>query len=333
MNEQFELYLSTKDLRQSSLAHYRELWNRCVKDDIGKSKVTAIKKADLQLFYKKLAEKGYADNTIRQYEISMIMPTLEMALDNDVICKNPAKGCMKAYNSKIKGKEALTVAEQQAFIEFVRKSERYNVYYPLFTVMFSTACRRGEIIGLTWNDIDFQNRMISINHQLIYKNYGDGFQFHYAEPKTESRRWIIPMTPNCYKALVRQRELQLILGIDKSLEIAGLNGFVFTTLSSTPYAPSNLNNLLRSIVSQYNKSETMQAKEQKRDPVLLPIISCHSFRHTGCTRLAKAHIDIKTLQEFMGHSDIKVTMNVYNHVDNERMTKEVMNAAAKSEVI
>ncbi|MDE7416930.1 MAG: tyrosine-type recombinase/integrase [Lachnospiraceae bacterium] len=128
------------------------------------------------------------------------------------------------------------------------------------------------------------------------------------------------------------REQQLILGIDKSIEVAGLSNFVFTTLSGTPYAPSNLNNLLRAIVKQYNNQETVQAKEQKREPALL-LISCHSFRHTGCTRLAEAHIDIKTLQEFMGHSDIKVTMNVYNHVDSERMTKEVIGAAVKSDVI
>ncbi len=333
LNEQFELYLNTKDIRQSSQAHYRELWNRCVKDDIGKRKVTDIKKVDLQMFYKKLADKGYADSTIRQYGISMIMPVMEMALDNDIIRKNPARGCMKEYNTKNKKKESLTAAEQQAFIEYVRQSRRYNVYLPLFTVMFSTACRRGEIIGLTWNDINFKNKTISINHQLLYKNYGEGFNFYYSEPKTEAGHRIIPMTPNCYKALIKQREQQLVLGIDKSIEVAGLNNFVFTTLSGTPYAPSNINNLLKAIVTQYNEHEMVQAKAQKRVPKLLPPISCHSFRHTGCTRLAEAHMDIKTLQEYMGHSDIKVTMNVYNHVDNERMTKEVIKAASQSDVI
>lgn len=333
LNEQFELYLSTKDIRQSSYANYRELWDRCVKDDIGKRKVTDIKKADLQVFYKKLADKGYADSTIRQYGNCMIKPVFEMALDNDLIRKNPAKGCMKEYNGPKKTKDALTVAEQQAFIEYVQKSERYNVYLPLFMVMFSTACRRGEIIGLTWNDVDLKNRTISINHQLLYKNYGDGFRFHYSEPKTETGKRVIPITPNCYKAFLKQREQQLMLGIDKSVEAAGLSNFVFTTLSGTPYTPACLNNLLRAIVKQYNRQEIGEAQEQRREPVLLPPISCHSFRHTGCTRLAEAHIDIKTLQEFMGHSDIKVTMNVYNHVDNERMAKEVMDAAARSEIV
>lgn len=333
LNEQFELYLSTKDIRQSSKAHYIDLWNRCVKNDIGNSKVTDIKKADLQVFYKKLADKGYADSTIRQYDSCMIMPLFEMALDNDIIRKNPAKGCMKEYNGKKHTKEALTLTQQQALLEFAKESKRFSIYFPLFTVMFSTACRRGEIMGLTWDDVNFRDRTISINHQLIYKNFGDGFKFHYSEPKTEAGRRIIPMTSKCYHALMKQKEQQLILGVDKSIEVAGLCNFVFTSLRGTPFMPANLNNLLKALVEQYNEYETERAKKQKRDPVLLPDISCHSFRHTGCTRLAEAHIDIKTLQEFMGHSDIKVTMNVYNHVDNERMAKEVMSAAERSGVI
>lgn len=333
LNEQFDLYLSTKDIRQSSLAHYREYWNRCVKNDIGKRRVTDIKKADLQVFYKKLSDKGYADSTIRQFGVSMIMPTLEMALENDIIRKNPAKGCMKEYNGKVKTREALTVAEQQALMNFIEKSECYKIYLPLFTVMFSTACRRGEIIGLTWNDVDLKNKTISINHQLLYKDYGDGFKFHYSEPKTETGNRIIPMTPKCYKALIKQREQQFVLGIARDIEIEGLSNFVFTTLKGTPYIPANINNLLKKIVTQYNQNETMCAKREKREPRLLPHITCHSFRHTGCTRLAEGHIDIKTLQEFMGHSDIKVTMNVYNHVDNERMAKEVIQAVSNSNVM
>lgn len=332
LNEQFDLYLSTKDIRQSSLSHYLERW-KIVKDDIGKKKVTDIKKADLQLFYRKLKKEGYADSTIRQIGNSMITPALEMAFENDVIRKNPAKGCMKEYNSKVKTKEALTVEEQKAFIDFIRNTEQYNRYLPMFMVLFSTACRRSEIVGLTWDDVDLKNKTISINHQLLYKNFGDGFKFHYAEPKTDAGMRVIPMTPNCYKALIRQRELQLMLGIPRDVETAGLCDFVFATLKGTPFTPSSVNNLLKAIIDKYNQQETIRAKEEKRRKILLPHISWHTFRHTGCTRLAEGHIDIKSLQQFMGHSDIRVTMNVYNHVDKERIAQEVIQAAANSEVI
>lgn len=287
----------------------------------------------MQLFYRKLKKEGYADSTIRQIGNSMITPALEMAFENDVIRKNPAKGCMKEYNSKVKTKEALTVEEQKTFIDFIRNTEQYNRYLPMFMVLFSTACRRSEIVGLTWDDVDLKNKTISINHQLLYKNFGDGFKFHYAEPKTDAGMRVIPMTPNCYKALIRQRELQLMLGIPRDVETAGLCDFVFATLKGTPFTPSSVNNLLKAIIDKYNQQEAIRAKEEKRRKILLPHISWHTFRHTGCTRLAEGHIDIKSLQQFMGHSDIRVTMNVYNHVDKERIAQEVIQAAANSEVI
>ncbi len=240
---------------------------------------------------------------------------------------------MKEYNSKVKTKEALTVEEQKTFIDFIRNTEQYNRYLPMFMVLFSTACRRSEIVGLTWDDVDLKNKTISINHQLLYKNFGDGFKFHYAEPKTDAGMRVIPMTPNCYKALIRQRELQLMLGIPRDVETAGLCDFVFATLKGTPFTPSSVNNLLKAIIDKYNQQEAIRAKEEKRRKILLPHISWHTFRHTGCTRLAEGHIDIKSLQQFMGHSDIRVTMNVYNHVDKERIAQEVIQAAANSEVI
>lgn len=326
LNEQFAIYLATKEIRESTRAHYVELWNRRVKNDIGTRKIIDLKKSDLQMFFKKLADNGYADSTIKTYCNNMIKPALELALDDDIIRKNPAKGCMKEYNRSPETKKALTVAEQEAFLDFVEKSEQFCIYYPLFVVMFSTACRRSEIIGLTWEDIDFEAKSISINHQLLYKNLGTGNAFHYAEPKSEAGIRTIPMTQKCYKALIQQKEIQLSLGIKHNVKVGELSNFVFTTLKSTPHNPGNLNNLLKNIVGQYNK-------KQAENTHMLPHITCHSFRHTGCTRLAESGVDPKTLQKFMGHSDISVTMNIYNHVDKERMEKEIRKAERNSNVI
>ena len=64
-------------------------------------------------------------------------------------------------------------------------------------------------------------------------------------------------------------------------------------------------------------------KKEKRKPVLLPNISNHILRHTGCTRMAESGMDVKVLQVIMGHSDAAVTLKVYDHVDKERMKKEI----------
>lgn len=65
------------------------------------------------------------------------------------------------------------------------------------------------------------------------------------------------------------------------------------------------------------------AEKEKRDPVLLPKISNHILRHIGYTRMAEAGMDVKVLQVIMGHSDPAVTLRVYDHVDQERMKKEI----------
>lgn len=118
----------------------------------------------------------------------------------------------------------------------------------------------------------------------------------------------------------------MLLGIKHNVKAGNLSNFVFTTLKSTPYNPNNLNKLLKKIVEQYNKNQTDHTH-------MLPHITCHSFRHTGCTRLAESGVDPKTLQKFMGHSNINVTMDVYNHVDKTRMEKEIKKAEQKSNII
>lgn len=124
-----------------------------------------------------------------------------------------------------------------------------------------------------------------------------------------------------------------MLGIDHDLEVCGIKNFVFTTTRSTPYAPQVINTFLRNIVNAYNKAERKQAAAEKRECKLLPHISSHTLRHTACTRLAESNIDVKVLQQFMGHSDIRITMNVYNHVDNVRMRTEIEKAEKNSMAI
>jgi integrase len=333
LNEQFERYLKTKDIRESTMSNYKKMWDCHVKDNIGKKKIVDVKKSDLQMFYKSLKNNGLADGTIKLYSNGMLNPTFKLAVDDDIIMKNPNSGCMKEYTDKPKEKEILTEKQQAAFLDYVRKSEKYDYYYPLFQVMFSTALRRSEIAGLTWDKVDFENGFIYVKRQLIYADYGDGYKFHASEPKTDAGIRVIPISKNCYKALKMQREFQFALGIDKSKEVDGMCGFVFTTTRGKPYTSVGIYSLVTRMRDRYNEYETSRAAAEKRQPLLLPEMSCHTFRHTGCTRLAETHMDIKSLQEFMGHSDIGMTMNIYNHADSERIKNEVKNAEKQSKVI
>jgi integrase len=333
LNEQFERYMKTKDIKESTRANYKFCWDAYVRDDIGKMRLTDVKKSDLQIFYKGLKDKGFAGGTIKICSNNLIHPTLELAVDDDIIRKNPNKGCMREYTDKPKEKEALTQEQQTALLEYVRESERFGYYYPLFQVMISTAMRIGEIAGLTWKDVDFKSRTISISHQVNYGDWGDGYKYHRNTPKTDAGNRIIPMTRKCYRALKMQREMQFSLGIDRGKEFAGMNNFVFTTTRGTPISGQLAWATLDRVTKDYNKDEEAKAEKEKRTPLLLPDISSHSLRHTGCTRLAETKMDIKSLQEFMGHSDIKTTMNVYNHMSGDRLKREVEEAEKKSGII
>lgn len=87
-----------------------------------------------------------------------------------------------------------------------------------------------------------------------------------------------------------------------------------------------LNLLLGKVSTANNKQESMLAEKEDRAPVLIPHISAHILRHTGCTRMAECGLDPKILQYIMGHADIGITMNIYNHVDETRVKNEMQKA-------
>ena len=115
--------------------------------------------------------------------------------------------------------------------------------------------RCGELIGLTWKDINIKAKTVNVDHQLIYKNLGDGCKFHISTPKTESGIRIIPMTQEVAKAFEEQRKINFMLAKDKSIEVDGYSGFVFTAKSGRPLMPNGVNSVLYNIVDAYNKTE------------------------------------------------------------------------------
>lgn len=316
LNEQFDKYISLKtQIRNSTKQNYIDLWNGNLRDDVlGKKKLCDIKKSDILKFYNFLSERGLKYSTIKTFNC-MISPCLDLAVDDDIIRKNPSNGCLGEFNNNSDERISLTAKEQEIFLEFIQQNKAYSSHYPLIMFMIGTAVRCGEAIGLTWDDVDFKNGEVSINHQLIYKKTGNSYGFYADSPKTDSGVRIIPMTTDVCKALIEQRKNQLEKGWRTNIEIGGYSDFVFSTKNRNPIMPSELNNILLNIVNKYNSASDEEMK--------LPRISAHNLRHTGCTRMAESGVDPKVLQYIMGHSKISVTMEVYNHVSADRNRKEM----------
>ncbi len=325
VNTLFENYLSLRELVDSTRVNYIRMWELHVKDELGRMRVAQVRPSHVKALYAKLSRSDYARNTIKLIH-DLIFPAFEMAVEDDIIRKNPAKDALRDYGADAKEKTALTLEQQEAVLKFAEESTIYNMYVPMLQIMIGTALRCGELIGLTWDDVDMENHEVSIDHQLVYKDHGDGkgHCFHRHEPKTDAGNRSIPMTDVVRKAFVEQKKIQFLMGINRDIEVEGMKGFVFTSKNGNPMMPSAVNNVLYNIVKAYNKKEQEQAKKERRKAVLLPKFSAHILRHTGCTRMAERGMDPKVLQYVMGHASISVTMEVYNHITSrQRIEKEI----------
>lgn len=323
LNQYYEQYMRVLQIELRTKNNYMALWNNHIRKSIGEMKLVDIRTSHIKTLYSSLTNKGYSEGTIKVIH-GILCPLFDLAMDDDIVRKNPAKGNLAGYGVKSKERQALTATEQETLMTFISSSNCYSKHKPMISFMIATAVRVGELSGLTWDDIDFKNRVINIDHQLIYKNYGNGCMFHKSTPKTDAGNRVIPMTENMHKALVEQKEQQFLLGVNHSVEVDGLKNFVFTSKNGGPLAPNAVNNILYNIVKAYNKKEAAVALTENRRPVYLPSISAHIMRHTGCTRMAEAGVDLKVLQYIMGHADIQVTMDVYNHIsDIDRVRKEI----------
>ena len=182
--------------------------------------------------------------------------------------------------------------------------------------MLGTGCRVGEVIGLRWEDCDFAEETISINHSLLYrqKEPGGACEFLVSTPKTEAGIRVIPMAAEVKRALECERELQAEVGAS-DIVIDGYSNFIFTGQTGGILSPHTVNCAIERIRTAYNNMETELANQEQREPQLLPHFSAHTMRHTFCTRLAHAGMNPKDLQYIMGHSNITMTLNYYAHAD------------------
>ena len=323
LNDWFELYIKTIQIEPQTLVNYRSLWKHHVEPEIGRMQLTDIKASHIKTFYAGLTQKGYSVGTLKIIH-GILCPVFNMALDDEVITKNPALNHLRGYGRKERKREALTADQQKRMFDFAANSPVYKKHLPLLTFMVETALRVGELAGLTWDNIDRDKKTLTVDHQLIYKNLGYGCEFKICQPKTESGIRVIPLTEPVLKALTEVKKQQFLLAIDHSVEVDGYKNFIFTSINGNPYAPNALNHVLYGIVNAYNKKETYMSERENRKAEFLPKISCHIMRHTGCTRMAERGMDPKVLQYIMGHADFSITMNVYNHVsDYNRIREEV----------
>ena len=316
LNEMFSVYMGGKvNLKQSTRTNYLYMYKNYVQDEIGGKPLQNIKYSDIKRFYNALiTEKGFAPNSMEIIH-TILHPVFTLAVRDGYIRTNPTDGVMaeikKSHEWEKPKRHALTMEEQAAFIGFLSASTQYGHWLPMFTVFLGTGCRVGELIGLRWQDCDFKNGTISINHNLIYRMQDNGhMELHVTTPKTSAECRTIPMLDEVKKALHMERMRQFSEG-GKSVTIDGYSGFCFTNRFGDVYTSHTINRAIERIYKAYNAQETAQAAQEGREATLIRHFSVHNLRHTFCTRFCENESNIKVIQEIMGHADIGTTMNVY----------------------
>ena len=230
-------------------------------------------------------------------------------------------------------RHALTIPQQRAFMEYIATHPIYFHWWPIFTIFLGTGCRIGEVLGLRWEDIDYEKRIISINHNLTYYPVGEdrASENHISTPKTEVGMRTIPMLDTVKDAFEMIWEEQKENGWTDA-EIDGMTGFVFCNRYGNIMNAQSVNRAIKRISSAYNATEEVEAKKEHREPVLLPDFSAHSLRHTFCTRLCERETNLKIIQSIMGHKDIQTTMDIYAEATEEKKQETFEHLGATMDV-
>jgi len=334
LNQLFDKYIGQKyDLKPTTRAGYKYMYDRFVRDDFGKRKIVKIRYSDVREFYYDLIyQKKLTVSTVDGIH-TLLHPALQMGVRDGLLRANPTDGVMgEIKKSRLwtrPKRHALTIPQQKAFMDYLRSSRENSGWVPILTVLLGTGMRIGECLGLTWNDLDFEKRTISVNHNLTTHVGEDGRCIrHISTPKTESSTRTIPMLDEVFEAFLKEYEIQRCIGYE-SETIDGYSGFVFTTDKGSVMADTVVNRAIHRIAEEYNAIEEKAAKKENREPLLLPSFSAHNLRHTFCTRLCENETNLKVIQSLMGHSDISTTMDVYAEATGEKVQEVVTSLNGK----
>ena len=330
VNDMYNSWIQLKrGLKENTFSNYKYMYKMFVEPDFGKNRITDLKRSDVRGFYNFLAEEKHVQiNTIDSIH-TVLHQVLEIAVEDDYLRYNPSDNALKelkkAINFEVEKRRALTVSEQEIFEAFLRKKGQYHRWYPVFTVMLWTGMRVGEITGLRWCDIDLEEGSINVNHTLVYfdKRAEERCTFAINTTKTKAGERSIPMLPKVKEAFLMEKEYQRECGVKSESVVDGYRDFIFVNRFGNVQHQGTLNKALRRIIRDCNFE--ILDKNKQNDVIILPKFSNHSLRHTFTTRMCEAGVNIKAMQEILGHADAETTMDIYAEATKELKKSELNN--------
>jgi len=302
-----------KVIRDNTKVQYAQIYKNHIKPELGNLQLRNITQLRIKELLNRMDKKGYRYETRNKIRV-LLQDMFSKAMIDHYAKENPAKG-IRLVRDEDKEVRVLTPEEQVEFFDCCRGT----FYDNLFTVAVSTGMRPGELFALRWEDIDFAKREISITRTLFYQKLEEDEKktYHINPPKTKTSIRKIPINRQCEIALKKQKlQRDVIMGKPSAKPIEGFEDLLFTTKFGTPMNTVNYSDAIKSIIEQINLcKDSLEQMEH---------FSGHCFRHTFATRCFEAGIQPKTVQVYLGHASLKMTMDLYTHVLDDHKQEEML---------
>lgn len=297
-----------KSIRPNTKREYVHIYQKNISPYIGKRTINSLIKSDIQLLIDKAYDEGYQYE--RQNKMKVILKDmLQRAVEDQLLISNPVCG-IKLRSEKETKPKALSIQDQNTFFDYCR-----NTFYDnLFNVAVNTGLRPGELFALTLEDIDFENGFINVTKTLVYQKYLDDEckTFHIEPPKTKQSNRKVPINTVCREYLEKQFVQKEIVAHKRPKE---QNDYLFVTKFNTPLNSVIYSDAIKAVIKQINLLRPFN--EQFKE------FSGHTFRHTFATRCFEAGIDPKVVQTYLGHASLKMTMDLYTHVTEDKSMLDI----------
>lgn len=290
------LIAKRNELSEATVQYYREYIHWHLIPHIGHIKLTKLTHADIQAMYPKLRKHNKPTEPLHPNSIRHVHSVLTSALNDAVeqgkIAHNPCRFVKQPREQKA-NYVFLSFEEASRFIEVTRGSK----YEAIMVMALATGMRQGELLALHWPDIDMEQKIVHVARSLAIRNPdGIGYQQKEKEPKSAASRRTVIIPPFALDVLrkhrVKQKEQRLATAQWADLDL------VF---------PNDHGNYMRAaMLSKHIKRLLEQAG--------LPDMRFHDLRHSAASILLAMGVPIKVVQEILGHSSPRITLEVYGHV-------------------